>query len=348
MTPERPSYVPPEQDAAIHRESRNGEALRSFGGFVAAVKRQRLLVAACTLIAAGIAVAVILQRPRTYTTNTTFMPQASGGSLAGLSTLAAQFGVNVAKDDPTHSPDFYAEVLRSREVLTALAQHPYAVQTEAGTIRGPLAAVLRLKASSGDQAVEDAIKVLRRTIFVNITRQTGIVNVAVQTPYPDLSQQIAANLLVELDEFNTRIRQTRASAEEKFLQEREDEARAAREVAEERLVQFTQANRAYTAPALAYQYSRLTREAAYRSEVVSTLTQGHAQARIEAARNTPVITVLDRPNRALNPDGRGLTVSLLLALILGFIVGIVLALVRDASARNDASEHALGAAKSYA
>jgi uncharacterized protein involved in exopolysaccharide biosynthesis len=311
-----------------------------LSGFLGALRRQRILLAACTFGAAAIAAAVVLQRPRTYTSATTFMPQSSGGSLAGLSTLAAQFGVNVAKDDPTHSPDFYAEVLRSREVLTALARHPYEVKTEDGMRRGPLSTVLRLKSPSEQEGVENAIKMLRRIIFVNITRQTGILNVAIQSPYPELSEQLAASLLTELDAFNTRIRKTRASAEEKFLQEREDEARAARETAEERLVQFTQANRTYSAPALAYQYSRLTREAAYRSEVVSTLTQGHAQARIEAARSTPVITVLDPPNRALHPDGRGLTLSLLLALMLGFLGGTVLALLRDGAKRGRAPRDA--------
>ena len=41
------------------------------------------------------------------------------------------------------------------------------------------------------------------------------------------------------------------------------------------------------------------------AEVVSTLAQGRAQARIEAARNTPVITILDAPNDPARPDPRG-------------------------------------------
>lgn len=290
----------------------------------------RRLVIACMIIVAVALIGVALAAPRTYTSTAAFMPHASGGALAGLSNLAAQLGVSVGKEDPTQSPDFYAEVIKSRGLLTTLAAGPYP-RGGVGGRTGSLADVLEIEAGLPEQRLEAAIKRLQRMIFVNVTRQTGIMHVNVTSPRPELSREIAERLLRILDDFNTTLRQNQAGAEEKFLEEREQEARAAQVVAEERVVAFLRNNREYVgSPTLAHQYSRLNQEALYRADVVATLTKARAQARIEAARNTPVITVLDRPHRPLRPDGRGLLRAGVLALVLGALLGIVLAFIANA------------------
>jgi uncharacterized protein involved in exopolysaccharide biosynthesis len=259
--------------------------------------------------------------------------------VAGLSTLAAQFGVNVGKEDPTHSPDFYTELLKSRDVLTSIAQAQYKVRTASGEVRGSALEVLDLGKAQGVSRLEAALKRLKGMIFASINRQTRVVHVDVKTPNADFSEQIANRLLLELDEFNSRLRQSRASAEEKFLREREEESKRAQVAAEERLVSFLQRNRDYqSSPSLVYQYAVLDREARQRSEVTSSLVQAAAQARIEAARNTPVLAVLDRPNHPPRPDGRGLLLSLVLGATSGIAVGIVMALLKDALTNREPSD----------
>ena len=238
--------------------------------------------------------------------------------------------VFVGKDDPTQSPDFYAEVIKSRDLLTTLAKSSYTIKG-ATPRTGPLADLLELEPAPPEQRMDNALKRLQRMIFVNVTRQTGIMHLNVTSPDPDLSREISERLLRVLDDFNTTLRQNQAGAEEKFLEQREDEARGAQGVAENRVVEFLRSNREYArAPTLAHEFQRLNQEALYRADVVTTLTKARAQARIEAARNTPVITVLDRPNRPLRPDGRGLLRAGLLALVLGSILGIVLAFLANA------------------
>ncbi|MDB4916471.1 MAG: lipopolysaccharide biosynthesis protein [Gemmatimonadetes bacterium] len=300
--------------------------------------RYRRTIVACIAIMAVALIGMALSAPRTYTSGSSFMPHVSGGSLAGLSNLAAQLGVNVGKEDPTQSPDFYAEVIKSHDLLATLAASQFTVQMPDGPARGILADVLKLEPALPAVRLEDALKHLQRMIFVNVTRQTGIMHVQVTTPSADLSQQLSERLLKTLDEFNTRLRKNQASAEEKFLEEREQEARASHDAAEERVVDFLRRNGSYKAPALEYEYSRLRQEAMYRADVVATLTKGRAQARIEAARNTPVITVLDQPSRAIRPDGRGLVRAGLLAIVLGAMVGVTLAFMANAMRQKDEDE----------
>lgn len=300
-------------------------------GFLSVLLRYRRTLIACIVLSSILLVGMALAEPRTYTSTAAFMPHVSGGSLAGLSNLAAQLGVNVGKEDPTQSPDFYAEVIKSRDLLSTLAESEYTMPAATGPKKITLADALDLEPAPADRRLDETLKRLRKMIFVNVTRQTGIMHVNVTTPNPDLSRQLAERLMVTLDEFNTRLRQTQAGAEERFLELREEEARRAHTLAEERVVDFLISNRNYeSSPSLAHEYSRLRQDASYRAEVVTTLTKARAQARIEAARNTPVITVLDRPNRALRPDGRGVLRAGVLAVILGCVVGITIAVITDA------------------
>lgn len=305
----------------------------STSGLIAATTvllRYRRMVVLCIVVMTILMTTLALIAPPTFTSSSAFMAHVSGGSLSGLSNLATQLGVSVGKEDPTESPDFYAEVLKSRDLLTTLAKDHYDASMPEGKVSGTIADVLRIRKPTEALRLEAALKQLGQMIFVKITRQTGIVHVTVKTPSADLSQQLNVRLLAALDDFNSRLRQRQASAEEKFLDERERDAQAAYQAAEARVVDFLQSNRNYgSSPTLAHEYSRLTREAGDQLDVVTSLSKARSQARIEAARNTPVITVLDNPNVPLRRDGRGLVRAVLLAVLLGGLIGIVLAFIAN-------------------
>src|SRR5436305_11329780 len=81
----------------------------------------------------------------TYSSTSAFMAHTSGSTLAGLSNIASQLGVSVGKEDPTESPDFYAEVVKSRDLLTTLALDQYKVNMPGHVRSGALADVLDIK-----------------------------------------------------------------------------------------------------------------------------------------------------------------------------------------------------------
>jgi hypothetical protein len=50
-------------------------------------------------------------------------------------------------------------------------------------------------------------------------------------------------------------------------------------------------------------------------------------------RNTPVVSIVERPREPVRPDPRGLVKKALLGLILGGVLGMVLAFLRDYARR---------------
>src|SRR5690349_2457953 len=83
----------------------------------ALLRRPRVVFGLPVLAAALTSIAVVLMPP-TYAATASFVAENPVQSRlpAGLSGLASQFGVNLAAE-ASRSPAFYADLLRSREIL---------------------------------------------------------------------------------------------------------------------------------------------------------------------------------------------------------------------------------------
>src|SRR5881275_3141164 len=89
-----------------------------FGTLTPLIRAWRLVLA-IPLIVGFLMAAISLLLPASYTASTTFVPATSGNPSTlpgGLAGLATQFGISIAGTNSL-SPDFFAEVLTSREVL---------------------------------------------------------------------------------------------------------------------------------------------------------------------------------------------------------------------------------------
>src|SRR5207245_3853543 len=138
-----------------------------------------------------------------------------------------------------------------------------------------------------------------------------------------VSLGIADRLLAGLNQFNLSARQSQAAAERRFVEGRLEEARASLRAAEDALQRFLQANRQIAnSPQLTFQRDRLDRDVTLQQQLVTGLVQQYEDARIREVRDTPVITVIERPAIAVRPDplrrvmtvGAGLFVSLFLVI----------------------------------
>src|SRR4051812_19959820 len=87
--------------------------------------RSRFVIAACGLLIAGAAVLNARLRPE-YTATSIFVPQATERGTSQLAGLAAQFGLNVAGTSNGDGPEFYAQLIKSRDLLrdAALTKYP--------------------------------------------------------------------------------------------------------------------------------------------------------------------------------------------------------------------------------
>jgi uncharacterized protein involved in exopolysaccharide biosynthesis len=308
--------------------------------------RRRRLMGTLALVLAVITAVVTLVLPRSYTSVTTFMPQASQGKFAQLSGLAAEFGFNVSANEPAASPAFYAFLLQSRELLRTAVRTAYDLPLKDATHRGSLVEWYHPTGDTPAVREEVAIDRLRRDLRAATDAETGTVQLKVRNRSPRLAFEITSRLMELVSDFNLQKRQSQAAAERKFVETQVKEAAGRLQVAEDRLKTFLQQNREYrTSPQLLFEYDRLFRTVNMQQQVYSSLAQAFEQARIDEVRNTPVLTLVDPPNLPAEPDRRWLLAKALLAALLGAMVGAFVALIRDFfgrtgdEARGPISEH---------
>jgi len=259
------------------------------------------------------------------------MPQTAKGPLSQLSGLAATFGVAVPTTDPGSSPEFYAELLKSRDILRRTVEARYAFVAPDDSMRGTLIELFESRGKSPAARRDAAAKELLGNMDVTIGRTTGTIDLEVTTPWAELSQQVTARMIQLVSEFNLHRRQTTAGAERRFAEARVAEARDSVRVAESRLEGFLQRNRDYrNSPQLLFEFDRLSREVEMRQQVYTSLVQSYEAARIDEVRNTPVITLMEAADLPARPDPRLALLKGILAGLVGLGVGAFIAAVRQA------------------
>jgi len=287
--------------------------------------RRRRMVVLLPLLLGVFTVGWTLLRPRTYSATVVFMPERSDlGRLGGLAGVASQFGVNLPLGETGLSPMFYAELLRSRELLGDLATS--SLPAADGTSQ-PLMDHLKVQAASPPLRREKTTDRLRKLIAVTPDEVVGLVRVRVVMQSPELSKAVADRLVALIDQFNGERRRTRARAEREFAEAQERDALAELRAAEGRLLAFVTQNRQVTgSPELMVQRDRLSREVSVRQSLYTSLRQAYEQSRLEEVRDTPTITIVEHAELPARPDSRKLIQKLALAGAIGLLLGAFAAL----------------------
>ncbi len=140
-------------------------------------------------LATGI-VAVLL--PPVYTATTTFVPEASsseGHLPTGIAGLATQFGISLGSE-ASKSPKFYAEVVRSRQLMEHVLLSEYVDPRRvpaSPTDSTSLLRILGLPGRSSADSLYRGVRKLNGLVSVAVDAQTGIVESGAQDGrYPDL------------------------------------------------------------------------------------------------------------------------------------------------------------------
>ena len=305
----------------------------SLAALAAVLLRGRWTVVRFAILGAVVGLLVARVPPAKFRSSAAFTPQSGAqSSLGGLASLAGQFGVQVPGVEGGDSPEFYQELLGSREILGPVLEESYEVGDD-----GERRTLVELIDEGGRTPAERLDRALewfrRKALSSSVVRQTGIVDVSVTTRWPEVSLGAASDILAGIQDFDLQTRQTRARAERAFLEGRVDEARDDLLATESELQAFLQQNRQFSgSPELQFRYERLQRAVATRQQVYTGLVEAYEQARIQEVRNTPVITVLEEPILPPRRQPRGTVLKTLLGLILGGGLGLAAALLRGGMA----------------
>jgi uncharacterized protein involved in exopolysaccharide biosynthesis len=303
-----------------------------------------LLQARYFVVLGAIAVACLAVLPpffgaRSYTSTAAFMPQGTtGAGGGGLAAAAGQFGINLRPVEATQSPQFYAEIATSRELLARLVADTFTVSTEVDGERtlmsGTLADLRQVEADSPEHRRERTLRMLSDEMISVNTTSTGMVRLAVTSPWPELSEAIATRVIELVNDFNLRRRQSNAAAESQFVRERLAAAEASLRGAEDELRAFLESNRQFqNSPQLVFEHDRFQREVLHRQQLYTRLQESYEDAQIAEVRDTPLITVVEQPERPVFPNSRRLPLRGLLGLFAGALIAFLIAFVRELAVR---------------
>jgi uncharacterized protein involved in exopolysaccharide biosynthesis len=289
--------------------------------------RERRTVMRVLLLTMIVGAIVTLSSRRSYTAASSFTPvgMRTTGSMSGL---AAQLGLTIPGGQADQNPSFYADLVKSRQILGGIADIPFPTGPDSSATQ-TLAQVYDIRGQTLAITRDRTRRELLKHVAASVDPRTGIVRLETDAPTALLAQRINQKLLDLLNDFNLRHRQSQARSEREFIERRLDQVRADLRSSENQLAEFMRRNRDFrNSPELSFQYERLNRGVGDQQNVYTMLIQSYEQSKIEEIRNTPVITVVEQPEIPVLPDSRGWIRKLSFAFVIGLMSGVFLALAR--------------------
>lgn len=290
-----------------------------------------------------IAAVISLTLPNTYSVTTKLVFQGGGGALSGgLSTLASLAGVsgNVGGSDPSL---YFEDVALSTGLLQAVLDRAWkgSASVEDTSASFLLRDFWGIKVDSNDPGWKDALResLQRRLVDgkylkVSTDKKTGVISVITRFEDPLLSLQVNQFVVERANEILVHKMSTSAGENRKFIEGRIKEIKQDLADAEGRYQSFLEGNRVRSSPELQVQEVRLQRSLQINQEVYLQLVKQLEMAKIDEAKDLPVLDQIDQPLLPVKKSGPNRKMFVLAALLLGGVTGIFWAAMWDVYAED--------------
>jgi len=270
------------------------------------------------IVGGAIGVAVAFALPPQYTASSTFIAKGPSTSLLpnALQGIAATVGLAGVRD---YSPQFYADLLTSDPVLQAALDRKYPVPERDGGGQKTYYEIEDITGRDSSARRDAAMRYLRKRVTTRADVRTNIISLYAEARYPEMSRELAFNLLQALDSMNISFRQEQSRDLREYFGSRVADAQKDLDSAETALRQFLERNRVTQgSPLLTFEQARLSRTADLKRAVYTTVVQQYEEAKMQEARNVPVLTILTRPVAPARKSGPPRRLIVVVAVLLGF------------------------------
>jgi uncharacterized protein involved in exopolysaccharide biosynthesis len=271
--------------------------------------------------------------PPTYTATTSFVTASQRdltAALGNFANVASQLGVGLPSN-PSNSPQFYGDVLRSRQVMEDVVRtripDPRATRARDSVTIGDL--FIRSNTPSALR-VSDAVTALTRESSVSVNPRTSIIELRVSSRYPTGAAMVARRFLAALNRFNLETRQSQARERRRFVADRLREAQDSLTRAERAQQDFLLTNRGNFrgAPTLDAQYQRIQRQIQTYQDLYSNFRREYETARVDEINDTPVITIIDTAAVPPKPSAPRRLLTVIAGAMFGIFLAITLLLIQ--------------------
>jgi len=287
--------------------------------------RQRWLILGVAALLGVVTAIALLISPSTYTVESSFIIQKRDQPPAAG--IAAQLGMDLGMVDASQSPAFYAALVKTPDVLDRLVDTTFVTTADAKPRR--LASIWGISGGSRELVRRQVIDRLNKVVSSTVSPKLDLVVVDVTTRDAVLSRSLADAIIDQVNWFNLRTRQSRAAAERQFDERLVQEVGGDLRQAEDAMQEFLQRNQQPRMSAeLEMEKQRLARRLEILNARYVSVVTAFDRARIDEVRDTPVITVIQKPRSPGEPDPRGVPKKTVLMFLLGLFLGCVIALIR--------------------
>lgn len=260
--------------------------------------------------------------PPTFTATVKFLPS----DLANQQIRGQNFGPSLGVNEmpPTSLPEYYQVLLQSASLLEAAAKRH--IKNHPDTSKDTAARVTEI------------VGLLRGSSVVtnksSVNTRIQILDLGVNTPDPNLSVDLANELIDELSAYGGQQRNYNARLTRDFIQKRVEESEATLRMAENNLSEFALSNRRIDLPDIQAEKERLERAVQMEEESYRSLRKQLDLANIKALEDVHILQVFERPDRAMKTAPKR-TRILLITAALGLFLFTMRVLLQDRWQRLD-------------
>lgn len=330
--------------------------------------RRKVIITTAVFMLIGLFVAIFSQKEYTATTTMVPQLNSSAAKMGGLSSLASLAGCNLdmSTSGGELSPTLYPQIVSSISFQLEIMNAKYRFEELQNEVTlfdyymdhykpgifsilkkytiglpGVILSSIRNEDSlesvsqidsevisiSKDQ--EEIRKVLEEKLTLSVNDKEGYLTLSSGFHQAELSAQIAKKALALLQEYITKFKIEKASAQLDFIQERYNETKKEFENAQIKLASFRDKNKNITSAIAQTELEKLQNEYQLAFEVYSELAKQMEQARIKVKEDTPVFSVIEEVSVPIEKSKPKRSIILVIWIFLGGVLGIGLVLLKN-------------------
>ncbi|WP_288425621.1 GNVR domain-containing protein [uncultured Spirosoma sp.] len=331
------------------------------------VRRNRLLISFCGIIALFIGILYAFLQKNEYTCYIKVMPELKTSSAAGglndLKSLAGLAGVsldNLNTGSDAIRPDLYPDIVQSTPFAIYILNQTAASQKgddkitvqrfledhNENTIGGWIAGfygggletkqvnsvgTLSIKLTKEQERISKEVLERINTIY---DKKTGIVTITVVMPNPQVASVVAGQTLAYLTKYVTDYRTGKSRQQVNFLSTQVNAARSRYEKAEYAVSNYRDRNRSVFLNTAKIEEQRLQADYLLAQTVYTELSKQLEQARIKVQEEIPVFQLLEPPRIPTQKSSPQRLLIIVGFLITGIILGVAIAFARSFSTKH--------------
>ncbi len=344
----------------------------SFLRIVLGLVYHRQIVVAIIGVFIVLGLLTALLSPSLYTATALVVREVETSPGLSARTMFNRLAGNMGDQTVGVTPETYPDILRSHEVLLAVAKSPFFIDDLDTTLkligyynRPPdlfgsfsqglksvtiglpktLVGFFKEKSPGKDTVTESGERIfsaveeeriarlLADNLYVKVDPMSGVMSISYTTTNPRLSAQIAQSFI---DHLKIRVQGIYAYNSEgklTYFRNRLNEADYELVQSGKILAKFIDSNLEPKTAKLRTELERLKRQVTFKTELYSHLQTQLTQVELELKRNQPVITVLQAPFPPISPSAPKRKRIVMLSLILGGLAGIFAIVIKTAFER---------------